>query len=115
MSFDKKIKNENVVKNSNHSQEVKYITKKKFPLKSMLGVSTWNEKKQSVTKDWESIFLPEGVVIKVKNLTESTFDLFDSLGKIGTYKFQKNTFHDYCEVFVGDSISVQSEIVQPNN
>jgi hypothetical protein len=92
-------KTENVVKNSNHSHEVNYITKKKFPLKSMLGVSTWNEKKQSFTKDWESIFLTEGVVIKVKNLTESTFDLFDSLGKIGTYKFQKNTFHDYCEVF----------------
>jgi predicted glycosyltransferase len=114
MSIDKKVKNENVVKNSNHSHDVKYITKKKFPVKVQYDCSVWDYKSESYKNDLENEFLQEGIVFIPKKLTKNSFELHNQKGKICKYFFEEGTLSDYCEVFVGDSISVQSEIIQPN-
>lgn len=114
MSFDKKIKNENVVKNSNHPHKVKFITKKKFPVMVKYKTSIWNEETQSFVNDLEKEFLHEGIVFTPEKLTKNSFELHNKKGKICTFYFEEGTLSDYCEVFVGDSISVQSETVQPN-
>ena len=114
MLIDKKIKNENVVKNSNHSHDVKYITKKEFPVMVQYKTPIWNEVTQSNTNYLEKEFLHEGIVFTPKKLTNNSFELHNKKGKICKYYFEDGTLSDYCEVFVGDSISVQSETVQPN-
>lgn len=113
MNFDKKNQKEKLGNNSTYS--LKVITKKKFPLQSKVGIKTWNESKQTFTEEWQDMFFNEGVVFEPVYLKDETFELHDEKGKIGIYKFPKNTFFYYCDEFKGDSIEVESELVKPNN
>ena len=116
MSIDKKIKTEKVVKNSNHSQQkTKYIVTKKFPISVKYKTPLWDNDSKSYTNELENKSLQVGIVFTPKKLTENSFELHDSMGKICTYYFEEKSFLDYCEVFNGDSIKVEYELVEPNN
>jgi len=116
MSIDKKIKTEKVVKNSNHSQQkTKYIVTKKFPISVQYKTPLWDNDSKLYTNELENKSLQVGIVFTPKKLTENSFELHDSKGKICTYYFKENSLLDYCEVFTGDSIKVEYELVETNN